>query len=39
MLLITSTVIFLMTGAGGLWGLDQLLVARAKGSRWLRAFV
>src|SRR5213078_3098350 len=38
-LLITSMVIFLMTGAGRLWGLDQLLVARAKASRWLRAFV
>jgi uncharacterized membrane protein YphA (DoxX/SURF4 family) len=38
-LLITSMVIFLMTGAGRLWGLDQLLVARAKGLRWLRAFV
>jgi len=38
-LLITSMVIFLMTGAGRLWGLDQFLAARAKGSRWLRAFV
>jgi thiosulfate dehydrogenase [quinone] large subunit len=38
-LLITSMVIFLMTGAGRLWGLDQLLLSRAKGSRWLRAFV
>lgn len=39
LLLITSMVIFLMTGAGRLWGLDQLLLTRAKGSRWLRAFV
>jgi thiosulfate dehydrogenase [quinone] large subunit len=38
-LLITSMLIFLMTGAGRLWGLDQLLAARAKSSRWLRAFV
>jgi len=38
-LLITSMVIFLMTGAGRLWGLDQLLLTRAKSSRWLRAFV
>ncbi|HEU5195694.1 MAG TPA: TQO small subunit DoxD [Methylomirabilota bacterium] len=38
-LLITSMVIFLMTGAGRLWGLDQLLAARAKSSRWVRAFV
>ena len=38
-LLITSMVIFLMTGAGRLGGLDQLLAARAKGSRGLRAFV
>ena len=39
LLLTTSMVIFLMTGAGRLWGLDQLLLTRAKGSRWLRAFV
>lgn len=39
LLLITSMVIFLMTGAGRLWGLDQLLLSRAKNSRWLRAFV
>ena len=38
-LLITSMVIFLVTGAGRRWGLDQLLLPRAKGSRWLRAFV
>ncbi len=38
-LLITSMLIFLMTGAGRLWGLDQLLAARAKSSRWVRAFV
>ena len=38
-MLITSMVIFLMTGAGRLWGLDQLLAARAKSSRWVRAFV
>src|SRR5919197_5533121 len=36
-LLITSMVIFLMTGAGRLWGLDQILLPRAKDSRrrWL----
>jgi len=39
LLLITSMVIFLMTGAGRLWGLDQLLLTRAKSSRWLRTFV
>jgi len=39
LLLITSMVVFLMTGAGRLWGLDQLLLTRAKSSRWLRAFV
>ena len=38
-LLITSMLIFVMTGAGRLWGLDQLLASRAKGSWWLRAFV
>jgi uncharacterized membrane protein YphA (DoxX/SURF4 family) len=38
-LLLTSMVIFLMTGAGRRWGVDQLLHSRAKGSRWLRAFV
>jgi len=31
LLLITSMVIFLVTGAGRLWGLDQLLVKRVRG--------
>jgi len=38
-LLITSMLIFVMTGAGRRWGLDQLLASRAKSSRWLRALV
>jgi uncharacterized membrane protein YphA (DoxX/SURF4 family) len=38
-LLITSMVIFLMTGAGRQWGLDQVLPSRMKEWRWVRAFV
>ena len=38
LLLITSMVIFLVTGAGRLWGLDQLLLPRLKSWRW-RPFV
>jgi len=38
LLLVTSMVIFLVTGAGRLWGLDQLLLPRLKSWRW-RAFV
>lgn len=39
LLLITSMVIFIVTGAGRLWGLDELLLPRLKTSRWLRLLV
>ncbi|HTO09933.1 MAG TPA: TQO small subunit DoxD, partial [Candidatus Binatia bacterium] len=39
LLLITSMVIFLVTGAGRRWGLDQLLRPRFRGRPWLRWLV
>lgn len=36
LLLITSMIIFLVNGAGRVWGVDQLLLPPAKRSRWWR---
>ena len=38
-LLITSMILFLVTRAGRVWGVDRWLLARAGGARWLRALV
>lgn len=39
LLLITSMVLFLLTRAGRVWGIDRWLLARASQRRWLRALV
>lgn len=39
LLLITSMILFLVTRAGRVWGVDQWLLARAPRQRWLRWLV
>jgi hypothetical protein len=36
LLLTTSMILFLVTRAGRVWGIDGWLLARAPGQRWLR---
>ena len=38
-LLITSMLLFLLTRAGRVWGVDGWLLARAPNQRWLRVFI